>query len=125
MTKLPALPPKPGCDAASPSRFKRALKWLLVAAFLAALVWTIVGMGPLAFLLALGSMFVFGGIQAGVEALVRRLRDRMAARAGNGPTGGGSADRRGPLAPPPAGSWRFVALRFRQRFAQRLRPDLH
>jgi hypothetical protein len=61
------------------------MKWVFVTAFLIAVALTIVGMGPLAFLLALGSMFVFGGFQAGVDALFRSLRNRR--RAGPGAAG--------------------------------------
>jgi len=105
------------------------MKWVFITAFLIAVVLTIVGMGPLAFLLALGSMFVFGGFQVGVDALFRSLRNRR--RAGPG-AAGPAEERANGRALLTAGTSPFgrrgsrwsVALRLGQRFADRLRPKL-
>jgi hypothetical protein len=101
--------------------------WLLVIAFLAALAATIIGMGPLGFLLAVGSMFVYGGIQALVEVLFRSLRNRSMARPEAARSTEGRVSGRALLttgAPPSARSRRLIVLRLGQRFTDRLRPEI-
>jgi hypothetical protein len=98
-----------------------------VVAFLAALVTTVIGMGPLAFLLAVGSTFVYGGIQAVVEVLFRSLRNRSMARpeAARSTEGGVSGRALLTAGTPPLrrrGSRWSIALRLGQRLADRLRP---
>ena len=93
-------------------------------AFVAALVATIVGMGPLGFLLALGSMFVFGGFQAGVEALCRGLRNRTRrGPAEKGVDGRALLTSRAPPSGRGGSRWR-AALGLWSIFAARLRRKL-
>jgi hypothetical protein len=131
LIKLPAVIPQPLSGRATPpSRFKRVVGWMLVVAFLAAVVATIIGMGPLAFLLALGSMFVFRVFQAVVEALFRSVSHHKRA----GPEAVRPAEKRVIGRPrlttraPPSGlgnsRW-SAALGLGRWLATRLRPKLH
>jgi hypothetical protein len=58
----------------SSRRFTRTAKAVLAVAFLVALAATIVGMGPLAFLSALGVALALGAFKEGIEALLRSGR---------------------------------------------------